>query len=157
MSAAAAAGEARDLRAECRDLYAPSAREPAIVEVPDWPFLAIDGAGDPNTAPAYRGAVEALYAVAYAVKFALKRGAAALDYKVMPLEGLWDLPDARHPDGQALTPARKATFAWTLLIRQPDEATAALVEEARREVARKKGLPALNAVRLETLREGRCA
>ena len=43
------------------------------------------------------------------------------------------------------------------MIRQPDDATAALVEELRQEVARKKTLPALPALRLETLLEGRVA
>ena len=35
--------------------------------------------------------------------------------------------------------------------------TAARVEEVRREVARKKGLPALDGLRLEVLDEGLCA
>lgn len=48
----------------------------------------VDGGGDPDTVPAWREAVEALYAVSYAVKFALRRRH-ALDYVVMPLEGLW--------------------------------------------------------------------
>ena len=82
-----------DLKAQRKDLYAPSAREPAIVEVPPMQYLMIDGEGDPNRAPAYREAVEALYALAYAIKFSYKRGPAALDYTVMPLEGLWTLPD----------------------------------------------------------------
>ena len=146
-----------DLKAQRKDLYAPSARDPALVDVPTMRCLMIDGSGDPNTAPAYREAVEALYALSYALKFAYKRAPAALDYLVMPLEGLWALPDGRPPDGQPLTPARKATFAWTMLIRQPDDTTATLVEELRHEVARKKSLPALPALRLETFHEGRAA
>lgn len=143
-----------DLKAQRKDLYAPSAREPVIVEVPTMQYLLVDGQGDPNVAPAYREAVEALYALAYAAKFALKRGPVARDYTVMPLEGLWTLPDERQPDGQPLTPERKATFAWTMLIRQPDEVTGELIEELREQVARKKALPALPQVRLETLHEG---
>ena len=146
-----------DLKAQRKDLYGPSARQPAIVEVPPMRYLMIDGEGDPNLAPAYRDAVEALYALSYAIKFSYKRGPAALDYVVMPLEGLWMLPDGHEPDGQPLTPERKATFAWTMMIRQPDDATAPLVEESRQEVARKKALPALPALRLETLLEGRAA
>jgi hypothetical protein len=33
----------------------------------------IDGAGDPNTAQEYQEAIEALYGVAYALKFLLKK------------------------------------------------------------------------------------
>ncbi|WP_232207932.1 hypothetical protein [Pseudoxanthomonas sp. GW2] len=61
-----------DLKRSLGPLYRPA---PGIVEldVPASGFLMVDGRGDPDTAPAWREAVEALYAVAYAVKFALKR------------------------------------------------------------------------------------
>jgi hypothetical protein len=138
-----------DLKALRRDLYFPPASEVVMVEVPEMRYLAIDGAGDPNTAPAYREAVETLYAVAYTLKFAHKP---SLDYKVMPLEGLWWL------DGEPFTPGWKERLIWTLLIRQPDETTVAQVDEARQQAARKKAvLRRLDDLRLETLCEGRCA
>lgn len=139
----------RDLKAERKDLYAPSASAVSLVDVPPMHFLAIDGAGDPNTTPAYAAAVEALFSVAYAVKFLARKGDPPLDYKVLPLEGLWWLP------GNApYTLDRKDQLRWTMLIRQPDEVEAALVEAAREQVARKKALPALPALRLERLHEG---
>ena len=64
-----------------------------FVDVPELPYLMIDGHGDPNTAPAYAAAVQALYSVAYAIRFALKRRADPVDAPVMPLEGLWWTPD----------------------------------------------------------------
>ena len=39
-----------------KHLYLP--KGPAIVEVPEMVFIAVEGAGDPNTAPAYREAME---------------------------------------------------------------------------------------------------
>ncbi|MFR6041674.1 MAG: hypothetical protein ACLUHL_09890 [Dysosmobacter welbionis] len=42
-----------------KHLYLP--KGPAIVEVPEMVFIAVEGAGDPNTAPAYREAMELLY------------------------------------------------------------------------------------------------
>ncbi len=51
-------------------------------------FLMADGCGDPNTSPDYAGVVEALYAVAYSLKFTIKRER-EVDFVVMPLEGLW--------------------------------------------------------------------
>jgi hypothetical protein len=57
-----------------------------VVDVPDLQYLMIDGHGDPNTS-AFTQAVEALYPLAYALKFASKRDLQR-DYVVMPLEGL---------------------------------------------------------------------
>ena len=44
----------------------------AIVDVPDARYLMIDGHGDPDTAQEFTEALEALYPVAYALKFASK-------------------------------------------------------------------------------------
>ena len=40
---------------------------------------------------AYADAVEVLFIVSYTVKFMVKKGELAIDYGVMPLEGLWPL------------------------------------------------------------------
>ena len=48
------------------------------------PYLMIDGHGDPNTSPDYAAAVEALYTVAYTIRFALKRGPAGVDAGPLP-------------------------------------------------------------------------
>src|SRR5262249_36366457 len=68
-----------DLMREFRPLYAPG-RTPALVTVPEFLFLMIDGQGDPNASPEYEQAVAALYAVSYSVKFELKRARRGLDY-----------------------------------------------------------------------------
>jgi hypothetical protein len=62
-----------DLKKELKALYGARKGVFEIVEVPHLAYFAIDGRGDPNTAPAYREAVEALYAVSYALKFMSKR------------------------------------------------------------------------------------
>jgi hypothetical protein len=62
-----------DLRKELKHLYGPSARIVVEVEVPEMRFLKLDGEGDPNTSEAFREAVEALYAVSYALKFTVKK------------------------------------------------------------------------------------
>ena len=77
-----------DLRRELKHLYGPSARVVVEVEVPEMRFLKLDRVGDPNTSETFREAVEGLYAVSYALKFAVKKKK-GLDYRVMPLEGLW--------------------------------------------------------------------
>src|SRR3954465_2297811 len=71
-----------------------------IVDVPDLQYLMTDGHGDPNSSPAFTAAVEALYPVAYKLKFASMR-ALGRDYVVPPLEGLWWAEDP-----EAFTTAR---------------------------------------------------
>jgi hypothetical protein len=44
------------------------------VDVPDMQYLMADSEGDPNTSSAFTEAVEALFPVAYKLKFASKRG-----------------------------------------------------------------------------------
>ena len=75
-----------DLKRELRGLYSATA-EPGLVDVPQLSFLMADGHGDPNTTAAYGEAVEALYAVAYAVKFAVKRAPGGRHYGGMAAEG----------------------------------------------------------------------
>jgi hypothetical protein len=61
-----------DLRRELKHLYNPSAMEVSVVDVPWMSFLMVDGEGDPNTSELYAQAVEALYAVSYALRFMVK-------------------------------------------------------------------------------------
>ena len=141
-----------DLKKELKRLYSPSLRAPEIVDVPPMTFLMIDGAGDPNTAPEYRQALEALYSLAYATKFAIKRRDPALDYAVMPLEGLWWVEDMRR-----FSASDKGSWSWTMMIAQPAEATPDLVAEVAAEVERKKRPARLGQVRLAEFHEGRAA
>ena len=63
-----------DYERELKELFGPRAGPPAIVDVHELSFLMVDGMGDPNTSRNYREAVEALFALSYRVKFAVKRG-----------------------------------------------------------------------------------
>ncbi|MBP7691128.1 MAG: GyrI-like domain-containing protein [Anaerolineales bacterium] len=139
-----------DFKREQKDLYSASATAPALVTVPAMQFLMIDGRGDPNTSAEYQAAVEALFAAAYTIKFKVKRGAAGVDYGVLPLEGLWWVDDLRDLDD-------RAQWQWTMMIRQPPPVTAALVRAALAETAAKKSLSALSGLRFEKYAEGRAA
>ena len=75
-----------DFKRELRAVYS-AGSEPVIVDVPELAFLMIDGHGDPNTAPEYAKAVQALYPVAYAAKFAVKRASDGPDYAVSRWRG----------------------------------------------------------------------
>lgn len=136
-----------DFRTERKDLYAPSAKEFSVVDVPEFDFLMVDGHGDPNTSPLYAEAVEALYALSYTAKFASKQQF-ELDYAIAPLEGLWD--SARM---ESFIDRSKDEWSWTMMIRQPTWLTPELWDAARTKLAKKK-LPALERVRLESFAEG---
>jgi hypothetical protein len=141
--------EKRDLKKERKHLYQPSAKQPLILDVPAMAFLMLDGAGDPNTSPAYQAAVEALYSMSYALKFTSKKQ--GQDYVVMPLEGLWwGTPMGQH----SFTEEDKAKFKWTMMIAQPDVITEAMVGNAIQETRHKKGLANLDGLRFETFEEG---
>jgi hypothetical protein len=141
-----------DLKKELKHLYNPSANNVAVVEIPPASFLMIDGSGDPNTSPEYKDALEALYPLAYAMKFKIKKNDPALDYAVMPLEGLWWVDGMRR-----FSLSDKASWKWTMMIMQPVELTDALLAEIATEVARKKRLLRLQDVRLAPYHEGLAA
>jgi len=138
-----------DFKKTLKYLYGPSGREFSIVDVPQMQFLMVDGAGDPNTAKEYGEAVEALYAVAYKIKFESKKELGR-DYTVPPLEGLWWAEDM-----DAFTVGLdKNVWEWTMMIMQPDWIGEEMVTRAVSEVERKKDLPALPVIRMEAYHEG---
>ncbi|HWR64515.1 MAG TPA: GyrI-like domain-containing protein [Bellilinea sp.] len=143
--------ESIDYKKTLKHLYQPTAKEVVEVEVPSMNFLMVDGAGDPNTSLEYQQAVEALFSVAYTIKFIVKKGPLALDYGVMPLEGLW-----WSDDMSTFSVNAKTDWKWTMMIMQPPLVTADMVATAI-DAAKKKGVSAANRLRFETFEEGRCA
>jgi hypothetical protein len=140
-----------DFKREYKDLYR-ATHDPVLVDVPELAFLMVDGHGDPNTATEYQQAVEALYTVSYTLKFAIKRAPDGFDYGVMPLEGLWWVPDMSK-----FTSSKKSDWDWTAMIMQPGEVTQDLVDDALASATAKKSLPAAAKLRLERFREGPAA
>ncbi len=123
-----------------------SSPEPNIVEVPEANFLVISGRGAPG-GDAYQRGLEALYSMAYRVKFMAK--AAGNDFIVGKLEGLWwfDSPDAG-------TKPPREDWNWKSMIRQPEFVTSEMVDPARTEVHSKKKLDEALEVEFEAYAEG---
>ncbi|MCW2287109.1 hypothetical protein EDF60_1760 [Leucobacter luti] len=122
-----------------------------IIDVPERRYLMVDGHGDPNTAPEYSAALEALYPVAYRLKFASKTQLGR-DYVVPPLEGLWWAADM-----EAFTAARdKSQWDWTMMILVPEWIEDALVGATIAGLAGADAPARLDDVRLASLAEGRC-
>lgn len=140
-----------DYKREYKLLYTAKAGQPVLIDVPPLNFIMIDGRGDPNTSSAYSEAVEALFSVAYTLKFAVKKSM-SMDYAVMPLEGQWWVDD---PARAIYT--RRDEWQWTMMIMQPDAITEPLFEAAIAESGRKKTLPALDRLHFARFHEGRAA
>lgn len=137
-----------DLKKEFKELYTASKSKPAMVEVPKFKYLMIDGEGDPNTSIEYQEAMEALFPVSFKVKFISKKEKSQ-DYVVMPLEGLWwvdNMEDFNVED--------KSGWKWTAMIMQPDFITKNMIKEAMEVVEEKKNPSALSKMKFESLQEG---
>ena len=138
-----------DLKREHKAFYKPSKKDFSIVDVPEMAFLMIDGVGAPAS-PDFALAVETLYGVAYALKFASKADP-GIDYVVMPLEALWWAEDFAvfQPDSED-----RDAWHWRALIAQPDHISEAMFETAVEKTRTKKGNLALDRLRLERFHEG---
>jgi hypothetical protein len=133
------------------DCYQAKPHEFRILDVPELQYLMIDGHGDPNTSQEFKDAVEALYPIAYKLKFASKQELGK-DYVVMPLEGLWWAKDMK-----TFTSVRdKSQWDFTLMIMQPEWITSEMFDAAVKKVAEKEPPKNLSKVRFETLNEGAC-
>ena len=132
------------------DSYRARSGQVRVLEVPPMRYVMVDGRGDPNSSPEFTAAVEALYPVAYKLKFASKQDLGR-DYVVTPLEGLW-----WSEQMETFTSARdKSRWNWTIMSMVPDWITGEMFEAAVTAAAVKN--PAVpDRVRLETLDEGRC-
>lgn len=136
-----------DFRKLHKALYNPPPGEFVRIDVPAMQFVKVNGAGDPNTSQTYKTAVEWLYAVSYALKFAA-RAALGKDYVVPPLEGLWWADDPA-----SFVARRKDEWRWTMIIMAPDFIDQAMFEAARAKAAKKLGAPP-DSLRLESYAEG---
>lgn len=133
------------------DMYQAPRGEFRIIDIPTRKYLMIDGHGDPNTSAEFAEAIEALYPVAYKLKFASKQDLGR-DYVVPPLEGLWWAANM-----ETFTSARdKSQWDWTLMLMVPEWIGTSAVADAVEKVRAKKTPARLHDVRLESLSEGLC-
>jgi hypothetical protein len=111
-----------DLKKELKYLYAPSARQVEVVDVPRFNFVMVDGeiepGASPGISPAYQQALEALYGISFTLKFSSKlRKENPIDYSVMALEGLWWVNQGEFDI------TRPENWSWTAMMMQPDHIT----------------------------------
>lgn len=138
-----------DFKKEFKQLYNPPKKEFTEIDVPPMAFLMVDGHGDPNSDPSYAEAISALYGVAYTLKF-MSKGELKRDYTVPPLEGLWWAGNMDVFTGDQ----DKSQWDWTMMVMCPDWISPEMVDRALAEAGRKKELPSLAKIRLESYHEG---
>ena len=140
-----------DYKKELKELYKPSAKKAAFVDVPQMNYLMIDGKGDPVKEESYHQAIEALFAVSYTIKFMIKKGNNPIDYGVLPLEGLWWAEDM----STFTVSEDKDSWLWTAMMMQPKEVTQTHFKEMVEALNGKDPVPpSVDKLRLESYDEG---
>jgi len=145
-----------DLKKDLKYLYLPSVNKIEMVDVPPMNFIMIDGAIEPDLAPAtsplFAENMQAIYGAAYTLKFSLKQlKENPLDYPVMALEGLWWIEDGTF-DLQ-----KPGNWKYTVMIMQPDQVTPEAFTDTLARLRKKKGDQlAFSRLRMERFHEGVC-
>ena len=134
---------------------------PGLVDIPAQNFIMIKGSGNPNDTD-FSNRVSALYSLAYAIKMDYK--ATALkniisneihDFTVYPLEGIWMKKD----DNMQLDTTNeliKDNLEYTIMIRQPDFITTAMVRAALERVKVKKPNPLYEEIFFDMIHDRKC-
>lgn len=119
---------------------------PELIDVGPAAYVSIPGRGDPSSAE-YATRVEALYGVAYTLKFMYK--AKQKDFVVPKLEGMWWFDEARFgrpsmEDAPVKVP--RSEWQWRMLIRLPDFVTPKALDDAIDAAFQKKKAAAIHDV-----------
>lgn len=134
--------------------YYTAKTQPEIITIPPVSYLSIAGKGDPSS-KAFTKKIEALYPVAYTIKFMSKKN--QQDFTVAKLEGLWWFDGYYNNLTMSEAPKRipRSEWQWRMLIRLPEFVTTAMIEEAKQTVITKKRLSSVADVQPFTLHEGK--
>lgn len=140
-----------DFKKDFKDLYAASAKEPSVVDVPALNYLMIDGRGHPGKAADFQKKIEVLFGLAYTLKFSLKFDKKKpLDFAVAPLSGLYWADDPSCFQDER----RQDEWRWALAIPMPDAVDAAALDKAKTVLREKKNPDFLDQACLKVLKEG---
>ncbi len=138
-----------DYKKELKHLYSPPDGKVVMVDVPRMNFLMVDGVGNPNAAKGFQDAVELLYGVSYALKFMIKKEKLAVDYTVMPFEGLWWTDDMSE-----FSMTNKDIWKWTLMIMQPPVVTEEMLKDTLGGSKKRQHLSVQSKIKFSDFEEG---
>jgi hypothetical protein len=144
-----------DFKEKHKELYRQSDKKVEHVVVPEFNYLAIDGERHPEQNKSFEEKIGAIYGVAYALKFMLKKPALQpegyFDFVMPPLECFWFMKD-----GIQFDPENFEDWRWTLMVMQADYITEKLVNLAKKELLKKgKAGKYLDGLRLEKNADGK--
>jgi len=126
-----------------KEIYLPK-ETPNLVDIPNAKYFTISGKGDPNGRE-FSDKIAVLYSLSYAVRMMPKNGFTPngyFEYTVYPLEGIW-----------SGDPADKSTFAYTIMIKQPDFVDKNVFEKALEVANKKKPTPLLKDIKFEEIND----
>lgn len=138
----------QDSNARLKELYLPTTKDFVFVDVPEMPFVMIDGEGSPD-GEQYKQAVKWLFSAIYPLKRIAKERMGK-DFVEAPLEGLWWADDIAD-----LIAGNKDKLKWRLMIVTADWVTDDMFEGAVATASARLGEVPAN-LRLERFDEGRC-
>lgn len=147
--------EKLDLSKKYRSCYQAKATVEEVV-IEEAPYLIIEGKGDPS-ASEFSKNVEALYGIAYTIKFMSKDK--GNDFVVPKLEAEWWYDEQKYV---ALTPEESAVkvpreeWQYQLMIRMPDWVSNEIFEASSGKAFAKKGNEKMKDVKLIRFAPGRC-
>ncbi|MFN3848861.1 MAG: GyrI-like domain-containing protein [Spirosomataceae bacterium] len=145
--------EKLDLTQKFRSYYS-AQTQPEFQQFGTVEYLSILGSGDPSS-DEFSQKVEALYTVAYTLKFLSK--AQNQDFSVAKLEGLWWFDESKYRDitiDDAPVMIPRSEWSWRLLVRIPSFITPILLETAKKNAFKKKKIELIEQVDFFSYDEG---
>lgn len=136
------------------ELYKADKFKPRLIKVPALRIMAISGEGDPE-GPRFTDSVEALYSVAYAVKFMPREDITPdghVDFKIVALEVLWSMKNNKVFDR-----ASKDQWLWEVFLVVPGFVTQAVIRQAIGMIADNKPNERYDDIHIATLQEKKVA
>lgn len=135
--------------------YYSATLQPELRNIGPARYISISGTGDPSS-NTFKNDIQALYAVAYAIKFMCKTD--GNDFTVPKLEGLWGYDEEKYAHismMEAQTAVPRNEWSYRLLIRMPDFVRQKQISSAIRQVIVKKKIQHAEKVSPYKLREGK--
>jgi hypothetical protein len=136
--------------------YFTAKREPEVLEIGKAGFISIAGKGDPS-ATDFRERIEALYSVAYTIKFSCKE--LQKDFIVSKLEGLWWFDEKKFIGKNIVSSATeipRSEWEYRLMIRVPEFVGEKDVGIAKDRVVQRKGIELVEEIKPFSMSEGKC-
>ncbi len=145
----------QDWKKDEKLIYLPK-NNPTQLQIPPMNYFIVSGQGNPND-DFFVEYISVLYSLSYAIKMSPKQDIAPdnyCEYKVYPLEAVWDIADeSKWMEG---APLDKDNLKFDLMIRQPSFVDEAFATEILTRTMTKKPHPLLEKVRFEKVEEGLC-